>query len=72
MTTQTVTHSPPPLSPALIIPPRLLITATSTVDQFSPAGDLAPPSLTLRATTTSVLLTDILAQTGFHHGGLNE
>jgi hypothetical protein len=72
MNTQTVIstrHALPP--PAVVLNPALP-TETSSVMPTTNSGDIAPGTLTLRATQVTVVLREILEDKGYLHGGIND
>jgi len=73
MPTQIITPSPPLFPIPLILPAvaRLLLTEHASAN-LTPASELSPDLLKLRATTITPLLKEILTHTGYRHGGLNE
>ena len=71
MKTQTVMPSPPLTSPVVLCN-RLLLTQISSVTRAADQGNIAPETLTVRATEVTVMLREILEQTGYHHGGIND
>ena len=75
MNTRTITLSPQPLPMPVLLPSmtRLLLAQTNANPLLADDLDiLSPEMLTLRATQITVLLHDMLAEKGYHHGGLNE
>lgn len=72
MKTQTVTLSPQPLPPSVVLLNRLLLTETCSLTSLIPSSNLAPDLLTIRATKITAILEGILAPTGYRHGGINE
>jgi len=70
MNTQTVIVAHQQLLPPLV--DHLLLQQTSTATKRLDPWDLGPESLTVRATTISVVLKEILEDRGYFHGGINE
>jgi len=72
MQTESVIQSPQILPPPVVLLKRLLLTETCSAASLTTWSNLAPDLLTIRATKVSALLEDLLAQTGYRHGGINE
>jgi hypothetical protein len=72
MNTQTAIPPPRRLPPPAVLLNRPLLTDIGSVSFPLPPPDLTQAPLTLRATTVSLLLEEILTQTGYRHGGIND
>lgn len=74
MNTRIVTLSVQPLPMPALLPSmtRLLLTQNCSVTRLTDPGNLSPEMLTLRATHISVLLSEMLEEQGYDHGGINE
>ena len=68
--TQTVIVAPQDLLAPLA--GHLLLPQTSTATKPADSWNFGPESLTVRATTISVVLREILEQTRHLHGGIND
>ena len=71
MKTQTVMPYPP-LPPPVVLSNRLLLTQFSSVARTADWWNAAPETLTARATQVTVVLREILEQTAYRHGGIND
>ena len=70
MNTQTVIAAPQHLLKPWV--GHLLLPQTSTVTRPAGPWDFGPESFTIRATTVSGVLKEILEQRGHLHGGIND
>jgi hypothetical protein len=62
-----VTGQPPPSVVQALLLPNL-----NSVDSTIPAECLDPAQLTVKVTTVTVLLKEMLDQNGYRHGGIND
>jgi hypothetical protein len=60
------------LSPPLAVVLPLLLTEFCQVNQTNHADNLESRQLTLRASTITLLLKNMLAPSGWPHGGIND
>lgn len=73
-----VINSPTVIPPANTLPPAaiilspLLLTENCPITGLPDPSNLAPEMLNLRAKLITVVLMDILEETGYPHGGINE
>jgi len=51
---------------------RLLLTQTNSVTRPTDPDNLAPEMLTIRATHITMVLSKILEEKGYLHGGIND
>jgi hypothetical protein len=72
MNTQTVISTPHALPPPAVVLNSALPTGTSSVMPTTDSGDIAPGTLTLRATQVTLVLREILEDKGYPHGGIND
>lgn len=72
MDTQAAMPSPRQLALPTVLFQQRLLTQTCSVTLPVSAQDLAQAPYTLRATTISTLLEEILTQSGYRQDGLNE
>ena len=72
MQTQAPTPSPQALPPLAVLLYPLLLTQTCTATLPSDPGSLVPEMLAVRAAHITVVLSHILDDRGYFHGGLNE
>ena len=70
MNTQTVIVAHQPLLAPWV--GHLLLPQTSSAAKPADPWNLGPESFTVRATTVSVVLKEILEQKGYPHGGIND
>jgi len=70
MNTQTVIVAPQDLFAPRV--DHLLLPQTNTATKPDDPWNFGPDSLTVRATTVSVVLKEILEQRGHIHGGIND
>jgi hypothetical protein len=72
MNPQTVIPTPPRLLPPVVVLSPLLLTELSPVTRLADPREVMPETLKLRATQITVVLSGILEQQGYPHGGINE
>ena len=70
MNTQTVIVAPQHLLAPHV--GHLLLPQTSTATKLAESWNFGPESFTVRATTVTVVLKEILEQRGHIHGGIND
>ena len=72
MQTQSAIPSPQQSAPPLVVLKRLLLTETGSAASLTASSNLAPEMLTVRATHVTRVLSEILEQRGYPHGGIND
>ena len=72
MQTESAIPSRQQLPPPLVVLKRLLFSDTFSAASVTASSNLAPEMLTVRATHVTTVLSEILEQRGYPHGGIND